>query len=152
MSRSWLGWVVCQFYDIFVLNGCAKLDGNLDFPELLDKQGLCFEHSFRTRFFTRNGTQGIRNLRKVGKLVHLVVGIAGKRSTVAVANLHPVPVVEICRYAFVYQEFRIRDLVSMNNGRRRRRCRSRRRAKKKRENPHRCQQRLVFVKNYNTRI
>ena len=89
------------------------MDGNLDFPELLDKQGVCFEHSnFEHGFFTRNGTQGIRNLCKVGKLVHLVVGITGKRSTVAVANLHPVPVVEICRYAFVYQEFRIRDSVS----------------------------------------
>jgi hypothetical protein len=28
--------------------------------------------------------------------VHLVEGLAGKRSTVTVANLDPVPVVEIC--------------------------------------------------------
>jgi hypothetical protein len=48
------------------------------------------------------------------KLVHLVVCIAGKRSTVAVADLHSVPVVEICRYAFVYQELRIRDLSGMD--------------------------------------
>lgn len=28
--------------------------------------------------------------------VHLVEGLAGKRSTITVANLYPVPVVEIC--------------------------------------------------------
>lgn len=31
--------------------------------------------------------------------MHLIKGLAGKRSTVAVANLYPVPVVEICTYA-----------------------------------------------------
>jgi hypothetical protein len=41
--------------------------------------------------------------------MHLIKGLASKRSTVAVANLYPVPVVEICTYVCSYVFISIGD-------------------------------------------